>query len=126
MQQIADDMGAQFSEYDDKKSVIVVPLKDGRFQTVMGVLKHHEKYDREIIQFTTKVCDTSQFIHFAHILSRSADFIHTKFVVLEGFLRVEAASYLDNISDGLLKEMIQEVAEIGDEWELEITGQDIH
>ena len=126
MQQIAESIGAQFNEYDDRKSVIVVLLKGSRYQTIMSVLKHHEKYDREVIHLTTKVCDTDQFINYSDILSQSAGFVHSKFVIVDGYLRVEAASFTDSVVEGVLKEMILEVAEIGDEWELKITGQDIH
>ena len=126
MHQISEELGAQFNEYDDYKSVIVVLLKGGRYQTVMGVVKHHDKYDREVVHLSTKVCDTEQYIHFPEILSQSADFIHSKFVIVDGYLRVEASSFTDTLTHEVLKEMIQEVAELGDEWELKITGQDIH
>ncbi len=126
MQQIAENIGGQFNEYDDHKSVIVALLKGGRYQTVMGVLKHHEKYGREVIHLSTKVCDTDQYIHYIEILSQNADFIHSKFVVVDGYLRVEAAAFTDTLTESTLKEMVQEVAELGDEWELKITGQDIH
>ena len=126
MQQIAESIGAQYNEYDERKSVIVVLLTGSRYQTVMGVLKHHDKYDREVIHLSTKVCDTEQYIHYSEILSQNAGFVHSKFVIVDGYLRVEAASFTDSVSEEVLKEMILEVAELGDEWELKITGQDIH
>ena len=126
MQEIADSIGGQFNEYDDHKSVIVVLLKGGRYQTVMGVLKHHDKYDREVVHLSTKVCGTNEYIHYPDILSQNAGFIHSKFVIVDGYLRVEAASFTDSLTEATLKEMVQEVAELGDEWELKITGQDIH
>ncbi len=126
MQEISEEIGAQFNEYDERKSVMVVLLEGSRYQTVMAVLKHHERYDREVVHLSTKVCDTDQFINYVNILSGNADFVHSKFVIVDNYLRVEAAAFIDNISTDLLKEMIMEVAETGDEWELRITGQDIH
>ena len=126
MEKIAESIGAQFNEYDERKSVIVVLLKGSRYQTVMGVLKNHEKYNREVIHLSTKVCDTEQYIHYPDILSQNADFVHSKFVIVDGYLRVEAASFTDSLTEETLKEMVIEVAELGDEWELKITGQDIH
>ena len=32
----AQEIGGQFSEYDKDKSILVVPLEQGRFQTVIG------------------------------------------------------------------------------------------
>ena len=126
MQQIADEIGAQFNEYDEKKSVLVVLLPGGRYQTIMCVLKHHDKYQREVIQLTTKVCDTEQFINYVDILSSNADFVHSKFAIADGFLKVESTTYLDNSNPNMLKEMILEVAQLADEWELKITGEDIN
>lgn len=126
MHQIADSIGGQFNEYDDHKSVIVALLKGGRYQTVMGVLKTHEKYEREVIHLSTKVCETDQHINYPDILSQNSSFVHAKFVVVDGYLKVTAASFTDSMTEDALKEMVQEVAELGDEWELKITGQDIH
>lgn len=126
MEKIAQDIGAQFNEYDDRKSVVVVLLPGSRYQTVMCVLKHHEDYDREVIHLTTKVCDTEQFINYIEILTENAKFVHAKFVVVDGFLRVEAAMFVDNVTEDVLKEMVLEVAEIADPWELKITGKDVH
>ena len=86
----------------------------------------HEKYKRDTIQFTTKVCDTDQFINYVDILSGNTDSVHSKFVISEGFLRVESTAYTDNSNPALLKEMILEVAELADEWELKITGEDVN
>ena len=126
MHQIADEIGAQFNEYDEKKSVLIVLLSGSRYQTVMCLLGRHEKYKRDTIQFTTKVCDTDQFINYVDILSGNADSVHSKFVISDGFLRVESTAYIDNTNPGLLKEMILEVAELADEWELKITGEDVN
>lgn len=126
MQRIAEEIGAQFNEYDERKSVMVVLLEGSRYQTVMAVLKHHDGYDKEVIHINTKVCDTNHFINYINVLSGNADFVHSKFAIVDGYLRVEAAVFTETATPEILKEMILEVAEIGDEWELKITGEDIH
>jgi len=126
MQQIADEIDAQFNEYDERKSVLVIVLAGSRYQTVMCRLNHHDKYQRDLIQFTTKVCDTDQFISYVDIMSSNADFVHSKFVISDGFLKVESTTYVDNANPSMLKEMILEVAQLADEWEFKITGQDIN
>lgn len=35
----ADQIGGTFSDYDHTKSIVVVPLPDGRFQTVLATLQ---------------------------------------------------------------------------------------
>ncbi len=126
MESYAGEINGQFSEYDDSKSVIIVPLPDERFQTVIGTKYKHKQYGRVVVEFTTKVCDVGNPIDFKSILEESAEFVHSKFVISDNFLRVEAATFVDNTTDELLKEMIQEVANTGDEWEFKITGEDVH
>ncbi len=126
MEDFATEINGQFSEYDENKSVIIVPLKDERFQTVIGKMYNHNRYGRNVLEFTTKVCTVDESIDYKSILEASEQFVHSKFIVHDNFLKVESATFLDNSTDELLKEMIQEVANTGDEWEFKITGKDIH
>ena len=126
MEDYASEINGQFSEYDEHKTVIIVPLPDERFQTVIGKQYNHSRYGREVLEITTKVCGCEEDIDYKSILEASEQFVHSKFIVADNFLKVESAIFLDNASEELLKEMIQEVANTGDEWEFKITGQDIH
>ncbi|MCR9252562.1 MAG: hypothetical protein NXI20_19230 [bacterium] len=126
MEDFATEINGQFSEYDENKSVIIVPLHDERFQTVIGKMYNHDRYNRNVLEFTTKVCTVDESIDYKSILEASEKFVHSKFIVEENFLKVESATFVDNSSHELLKEMIQEVAITGDEWEFKITGKDIH
>ena len=47
MENFADEIGGQFSEYDQSKSVIIVPLEENRFQAVLGVMKYNEKFKKK-------------------------------------------------------------------------------
>jgi hypothetical protein len=127
MRSFADEIGGHFSEYDKTKSVIIVPLGENRYQTVVGVLKDTEKYNnRTGIEFASKVCSYSDDIDLADLLRENSKFCHAKFVIEDDFIKVEASSYLDNVTADLLKEMIIEVANIADEWEYRATGMDVH
>lgn len=127
MESYANEIGGQYSEYDSSKSVIIVPLPDGRFQTVFGVLTDSEKYkNRTGIEFTSRVCEYENGIDLKQLLEANADFCHAKFVIHEGYLKVEASAFTDTATEPLLKEIIQEVALTADEWEMKLTGMDVH
>ncbi len=122
----AQEIGGQFREYDENRSVIIVPLKDGRFQTITGHVVLNEDYDREVVQIKTKVCGLNENIPYAEILAASSNLPYSKFVTEDEFLKVEASNFLVNLTDDMVKEMIMEVANVADSWEFKITGKDIH
>jgi hypothetical protein len=126
MEDFAREIGGQFSEYDKTKSVIIVPLDDNRFQTVLGVLRYNEKYDREGIEFSSKVCDFDSEVDAVELLKIHSEFTHARFAIVDTSLKVEASTNLQNSSEALLKEIIIEVATLADEFELKLTGMDVH
>lgn len=126
MEGYALEIGGQFQEYDSNRSVIIFPLKDNRFQAVRGVMKYSERYRRTGIEFSSKVCDFTKELNLEELLRENGQFCHARFVIEDGFVKVEASAFSDNLTDSLLKEIITEVANTADEWEYKITGQDIH
>ncbi|MCK5368790.1 MAG: hypothetical protein KAQ62_09565, partial [Cyclobacteriaceae bacterium] len=62
MERYAEEIDGQFSEYDQSKSVIIVPLDENRFQAVLGVIKYNEKFNKTGIEFSSKVCPFSDDI----------------------------------------------------------------
>jgi len=125
-QSYAKELGGEFREYDETQSVIIVPLKGGRFQTVTGHIVEHPGYKREVVHLKSKVCELTYDIPFHECLEASKDYPYTKFITEDGFLKVEAINFLVNLKDHMVKEMIQEIAQHADDWELKITGKDIH
>lgn len=125
-QKYAKEIGGEFRDYDESQSVIIVPLEDGRFQTITGHITHNESYDREVVQLKTKVCHLSEEIPYKELLSESASYPYSKFIVEDGFLKVEAINFLVNLNDKMIKEMFREIAVHADSWEYKITGKDIH
>ncbi|MFT4833361.1 MAG: hypothetical protein ACI83W_000578 [Marinoscillum sp.] len=118
--------GGEYHEYDDNLSIFVVPLKDERFQTVIARVIDHDMYNRKAVQVTSKVCEITHHIDYPSILEASKDFVHTNFIVEDGYLKVDTSIFLDYADEGLIDEMIREVAETADEWENRITGKDIN
>lgn len=122
----ADRIGGEYNEYDENRSIFIVPLAESRFQTVTAQVLHLDQYDRKAVKVSSKVCAVSPVINFPEVLEASKDFIFTNFIVEDGFLKVDTTIFLDNSSEQLLEEIIKEVAYKADEWELKITGKDIH
>lgn len=126
MEKIANDIGGQFSEYDKNKSVIIVPLPDNRYQAVVAILKHNEKYDKTGIEFSSKVCPLNRDIDLKELLMENAKTCYAKFVIIDDYIKVEGSTFLENVNEGGMKEILFEVANTADEWEFKFTGMDVN
>ncbi len=122
----AEEINGDFREYDSEQSVIVIQLPDERYQAVQGRIFTHPAYKREVIQLKSTVCKQSEIGDFEGMLEASADYVHSKFVIEDGYLRVEAATFMDSVTESRIKEMIQEAGNLADEWEFKMTGKDIY
>jgi hypothetical protein len=81
---------------------------------------------REQAMFTSKVCDFNSTLDLKILLEQNANFDYSKFILEDGYLKVEASCLADSATEDQVKEMIQEVAQLADHYELKLTGQDIH
>jgi len=126
VQQFADQIGGQFTDYDHTKSVIVVPTAGSRYQTVVAATQKSPVSGREQAIFTSKVCDFNSTLDLKVLLEQNANFDYSKFILEDGYLKVEASCLSDTATEDQVKEMIQEVAQLADHYELKLTGQDIH
>jgi len=126
LKKYADQVSGQYTEYDNHHSIIIVPVSGGRFQTVMGNIKQNDLYNRKLIAFVSKVCMVKPGIDFQLLLEQTAFFNYCRFILAEGYIQIEAVASWDNISEETIKEMIQEVANLADQYEMKLTGADIH
>ncbi len=126
MERFADEIGGQFSEYDQSKSVIIVPLEENRFQAVLGVIKFNDKFNKTGIEFSSKVCPFSDDIDCKQLVIENAKTCYAKFVIVDEFVKVEGSTFVETIMEEGLKEIIKEVAQLADEWELKLTGLDVN
>lgn len=108
------------------KSVIVVPLDKSRFQTVLATKQKSQVSGRDQAVFTSKVCEYRNGIDLKSLMEQNANFDYSKFVLEDGYLKVEASCLTASASEAQVQEMIQEVAQLADHYELQLTGQDIH
>jgi hypothetical protein len=122
----ADQIGGQYTDYDHTKSVIVVPLDKSRFQTVLAVTQKSAVSGRDQALFTSKVCEYKASMDLKSLLEQNANFDYSKFVLEDGYIKVEASCLSGSTSEEQIKEMIQEVAQLADHFEYKLTGDDIH
>jgi hypothetical protein len=126
LEQYAEQIGGQFTDYDSAKSVVVVPISGSRYQTVLAVKQTSPVSGRDQATFTSKVCAYTSGLDLKALLEKNADFDYSKFVLKEGYLKVEASCLTSTASQDQVKEMVQEVAKLADYYELKLTGKDIH
>ncbi len=126
MKKYSDEIGGQYSTYDNIHSIIVVPLSGGRFQTVIGTIKENKLYSRNMVTFTSKICAYHSELALKTLLEQSSLFNYGRFIISEDFLQIEAVASLDSTPEESMKEMIQEVANLADQYEFKLTGADVH
>jgi hypothetical protein len=126
VEQYAEQIGGQFTDYDHTKSVVVVPINGNRFQTVLAFQQLSAVSRRDRAVFTSKVCAYSSTLELRQLLEQNANFDYCKFVLHDGYLKIEATCLAEHITESQVKEMIQEVAQLADHYELKLTGKDIH
>lgn len=126
MENYAQEIGGQYSEYNETVSIIIMPLDDHRFQTVYGEKKHEKKYDKELIEFRSKVCEYNEDVDLKNLLMENTNFCHAKFSLVDFEIQVEASLFIATATEDALKEAIQEVGNLADEYELKYTGADIY
>ncbi|HMI64687.1 MAG TPA: hypothetical protein VK517_01525 [Cyclobacteriaceae bacterium] len=126
MKRYADEIGGQHTEYNASQSIIIVPLSGNRFQTVIGIVRKNELYNRKLITLSSKVCPVGPHLDLKMLLEQTAFFNYARFVIRENYLQVEAVSGYDNAVEDEIKEMIQEVANLADQYEMKLTGADVN
>jgi hypothetical protein len=126
MKQYAEQIGGQYTENNDGQSIVIVPVSGGRFQTVVGKVRKNDLYNRKLTTLTSKVCPAKPTLDYRMLLEQTAFFNYCRFVIRENYLQVEAVAGLENIADGQIREMIEEVANLADQYELKLTGVDVH
>ncbi len=120
----ADQIGGQFTDYDDKRSVIVVPL-EARFQTVLALTQKSPVSGKEQAMFSSKICEFTSSLDLKMLLEQNGNFDYSRFVLVDGYLKVEASCLAASATEEQVREMVQEVAQLADHYELKFTGKDV-
>ena len=122
----AEQIGGQYTGYDHTRSVIVVPLNDGRFQTVIIATEPSNLSGNTRVVFSSKITNYDPGMNLKELLEASSNFDYSRFILREDQLKVEASCLADAATEDEVKFMIQEVASIADQYEMKLTGKDIH
>lgn len=127
MKKVAEEIEAKFLEYDQERSVVICPVKGGRIQTVYGTIKSGDKYSGKTgIEFTSKVCKLEDVTNPMELIDSQSENCHAKFVIYNNEVWVESCAYMESATEGTLREMVLETAQIADTWEMKLTGLDIN
>jgi len=121
MKQYSEEINGSFSEYDEHRSVIVVPLEMDRQQAVVGEID----LALNVITISSKVCTADDRFRFKDLLKENHNTLYGKFTISNDFLKVESKVQASEVTEKTLKLTIQEIAKMADKWELNLTGRDI-
>ncbi len=122
----AEQLGGQYTEYNSNQTIIIVPVSGGRFQTIVATVKKNELYNRKLINLLSKICPIKPELDLRMLLEQTAFFNYCRFTIHDNYLQIEATTPQENATEDQLKEMIQEVANLADQFEMKVTGEDIH
>ena len=126
IQDYADQVGGQYTSYDAIKSVLVIPVSNSRFQTVLLSLDKSKASGKELGIISSKVCEYATSMDLKNLLEQNAKFDYSKFIIDNNNIKVEVTFPTEGTSHEEVKHMIQEVANLADMFELKLTGKDIH
>jgi len=121
MEQLADLAGGSFSQYDDITSVLIVPVGEHRIQTVYA-------YDEgeDGIKIISKACNEVEATPYEKIVRNNGKLSYSCIGIEDGVLYVKCRVFPGALPGKAMKEMLIEIAETADSWELALTGQDIN
>ena len=125
LRRYSEEIGGEYNEYEPEFIIIIVPVSGGRAQTVLAQVRFSELYNRKVIVFSSKVCPAGPELDYRSVLTQSSFLSYSRFAVVENYLQVQAGADHDNVNEAMAKEMIQEVANVADQFELRITGADV-
>jgi hypothetical protein len=122
----AEQIGGTFSDYDHTKAIVVVPLSDGRFQTILAILEKGKVSGKNRLTFTSKITEFREGIDMRALLEQNAQLDYARFILEDGQLKLAATVTTDSLSEDEIGFILQEVAQIADQYEFSLTGKDIH
>lgn len=125
IQDYSEQIGGTYTKYDDEKCIIIVPLKDNRFQTVICVTGTSKVSGKPRLYFSSKVTNSADNIDTKELMSQNKNFDYSRFIIDDNQLKVEASCLADSATADEIKFMVQEVAQLADQYEFRLTGKDI-
>ncbi len=127
LEALAEELNGNFTEYSDDTVILTVPLEDGRFQSIRGLIAEREA--GLMLIFTSTICRLHEFpnVDFKRMLELNYELGYSKITITdEDYLELMTSIKYKLANAEEIRYMITEIAQTADKLELEITGEDIH
>ncbi len=117
--------GNHFMEYSPSLFIIKLNLPENRKHEIHAYVVVRDNV--KIVEFMAKVCDLEQKkLNYKDILMLNQEkCCYSKFIIFGGMLQVAASAFYDESSEAQIVAMLNEVGQVADTMESEITGQDV-
>ena len=119
-----DSIGGHFMAYSDVRCVAIVPVPGGRTQTITCEEVINELYNRKLLRFSSRVSPAENNYDYRMLLEQAAYFNYCRFAIRDGHLEVEALADPTAGDPVIWQEMVTEVANLADQFELKLSGRD--
>ena len=127
LENLAKDLNGNYTEYSDDTVIVTLPIDDGLFQSVRGLII--EKDTGLMLIITSTICRLHEYpeVDFRKMLEMNYELGYSKITITdEDYLELMSSIKYDLCTPEELKYMITEVAHTADKLEFDITGKDIH
>lgn len=127
LQQLAEEMDGNYTEYSDDTIIVTLPLEEGRFQSVRGLIT--ERASGLMLILTSTICRLHEYpdVDYRKMLEMNYELGYSKITITdEDYLELMTSIKFDLATPDEIKYMITEVALTADKLEFEITGKDVH
>ncbi len=127
LESLAQELNGNYTEYSDDTVILTIPLDEGRFQSIRGILAQREA--GLMLIFTSTICRLHEFpdVNFRRMLEMNFELGYSKITITdEDYLELMTSIKYDLATEEEIKYMIHEIAETADKLEFEITGEDVH
>lgn len=127
LENLAHELNGNYTEYSDDTVILTLPLDEGRFQSIRGILTEREA--GLMLIFTSTICRLHEFpdVNFRRMLEMNYELGYSKITITdEDYLELMTSIKYDLATEEEIKYMIHEIAETADKLEYEITGEDVH
>ncbi len=127
LQKMAEEMDGNYTEYSDDTIIVTLPLEEGRFQSIRGLIT--EKSSGLMLILTSTICRLHEYpdVDFRKMLEMNYDLGYSKITITdEDYLELMTSIKYDLATADEIRYMMTEVAQTADRLEFEITGKDVH
>lgn len=127
LKKLAEELNGNYTEFSDDTVIVTVPVDEGRYQSVRGMLQ--KKQSGDMLMLTSTICRLHEYpdVNFRKMLELNFNLGYSKITITdEDYLELAAAIKYELCTPEEVRFMLEEVAQTADRLELEITGKDVH